>query len=87
MKKIIVISALWCPSCLILNKQLKKMQELYPDLIIQKLDYDFDDDVKNYEIGNILPVVISSGNGKQLVGENSDQELQEFIEGNVVNEK
>ena len=27
MKELVVVSAVWCPSCLILNKHLKKIKE------------------------------------------------------------
>ena len=40
--KIIVISAVWCPSCLILKKELKKIKEEY-QINYQLLDYDFDE--------------------------------------------
>ena len=48
MKNIVVISAVWCPSCLILNKHLKKLKEEY-DVNITKLDYDFDD-IEEYNV-------------------------------------
>ena len=38
MKKIVVISAVWCPSCLILKKHLKKLKEEYSTLEIETLD-------------------------------------------------
>ena len=45
-KEVIVISALWCPSCLLLKKELKKIHEEY-NLNFKTLDYDLDeDDVK-----------------------------------------
>ena len=34
MKELLVISAVWCPSCLILNKNLKKLRKEYPNLEI-----------------------------------------------------
>ena len=52
MKNIVVISAVWCPSCLILNKHLKKLKEEY-DINITKLDYDFDD-IEEYNVGDKL---------------------------------
>ena len=58
MKEIIVISALWCPSCLLLKKELKKIHEEY-NLSFKTLDYDLDeDDVKKYNVGDKLPVII-----------------------------
>ena len=43
-KELLVISAVWCPSCLILNKHLKKLKEEYSNLIISRLDYDMDEE-------------------------------------------
>jgi thiol-disulfide isomerase/thioredoxin len=87
MKKITVISALWCPSCLILNKQLKKIKNLYTDLEINILDYDIDEEkIQKYNVGTILPVIIAGDNGSRLIGEKSDEELENFIESEVKDE-
>ena len=81
--KLIVVSAVWCPSCLILNKQLKKIKDDYPELEIIKYDYDFDDEVEKYEVGEKLPVMIvldDDGNEiRRMVGEKKDEEIREFI--------
>ena len=78
MNKIVVISALWCPSCLILKKYLKKLNDEYPNIEIEALDYDFDEEkVKEYDVKDILPVIIA--NNKKLVGEKSYEEIVEFL--------
>ena len=78
MKKVIVISAIWCPSCLLLKKHLKKLKQDYPNIDIETLDYDFDDDkVKNYNVGNILPVMICDDN--RLIGEKDYNEIIKFL--------
>lgn len=81
-KSIIVISAVWCPSCLILNKHLKKIKENY-DIKITKLDYDFDD-IEEYNVGDKLPVIIlkdkNNNEIKRLIGEKSYQEIVDFLE-------
>ena len=80
-KKIIVISAVWCPSCLILKKNLKKLKNAYQDLEIETLDYDFDD-IEKYNVSNKLPVMISIENDKEidrLIGEKSYEEIIEFL--------
>ena len=92
MKEVLVISAIWCPSCLILNKNLKKLNKEYNDLPIRKLDYDLDEDeVKNYNIGNILPVMIIKENNKEtsrLIGEKTYEETVDFLKkGNIIWEK
>ena len=76
--KLIVISAVWCPSCLILKKHLKKIKENYPNIEIETLDYDFDEEeVKTYNVGDKLPVLIYDG--KKLIGEKSYEEILEFL--------
>ena len=82
--KLIVVSAVWCPSCLILSKQLKKIKEDYPELEIVKYDYDFDEEiVEKYNVGEKLPVMIvldDAGNEvRRLVGEKKDEEIREFL--------
>lgn len=75
--EIIVISAIWCPSCLILKKQLKRMHEEY-NLDFKLMDYDLDEeDVKDYNVGDKLPVIIYGD--KRLIGEKSDDELINFF--------
>ncbi len=82
MKEIVVISAVWCPSCLILNKHLKKLKE-EKNINITKLDYDLDEDiVSEYNVGDKLPVIILKENNietKRLVGEKTYDEIIEFI--------
>lgn len=82
MKKMIVISAVWCPSCLILKKHLKKLKSEYNDIIFEILDYDLDDDVKSYNVGNTLPVIIIKDDDNvenRLIGEKSYQEVLDFL--------
>lgn len=84
MNKLLVISAVWCPSCLILKKQLKKLNEEYPELVIKMLDYDFDD-ISEYNVGKILPVLIIESNGievDRLVGEKEYDEIISFLREN-----
>ena len=77
MKTITVISAVWCPSCLILKKHLKKLKKEY-DIDYEILDYDLDEEeIKQYEIGNVLPVIIYEN--KKLIGEKSYKEITDFL--------
>lgn len=76
-KEIIVISAVWCPSCLILKKTLKKIKEEY-HLNFKIYDYDLDEDIVNeYNVGDKLPVMIYED--KRLVGEKTYDEIIEFF--------
>lgn len=83
--KFVKITAMWCPSCLIMN-------DLITDIInehnFELMSYDFDldqDIVSKYNIGNILPVLIKTdeeGNEiKRITGEHSKKEIIDFIEG------
>ena len=76
-KEIIVISAVWCPSCLILKKELKKLHDEY-NLEFKMLDYDLDEEeVIKYNVGDKLPVMIY--NDKRLIGEKTYEEVVEFL--------
>ena len=81
--KIIVISAVWCPSCLILKKDLKKIKQEYENLEIETLDYDFDEEeVIKYNVNNKLPVIIALKDNKEvsrLIGEKNYQEIKDFL--------
>lgn len=83
--KIIKISALWCPSCLIMNDLIEDVLS-EKDVELIKYDYDLDDEiVKKYNVGNILPVLImvddNNNEIKRIVGEHNKKEIIEFIEG------
>ena len=81
MKKLIVISAVWCPSCLILKKHLKRLREEYSDIEIEMLDYDLDEEVVDtYNVGDKLPVIIYNDN--RLIGEKSYEEIISFLKEN-----
>ena len=82
-KKLVVISAIWCPSCLILKKNLKKLNMDYSNINIEYLDYDLDEElIKKYNIGEILPVIISINDDKEmgrLIGEKSYDDILTFL--------
>ena len=76
-KKLIVISAVWCPSCLVLKKHLKKLNSEF-NLKYDLLDFDLDEDeVSKYNVGDKLPVIIC--NNKRIIGEKSYEELVTFL--------
>lgn len=87
--KVIKISALWCSACIINNKIWKDIKKDFPDLEIEELDFDFDEDVKKYNVGDILPVVIFVDNNreiKRLIGEKKKDDIYRVIE-ELYNEK
>ena len=78
-KQLIIINAIWCPSCLLLKSKLKKLKEDY-DIEYKMLDYDLDEDeVNKYNVGDKLPVMIC--NDKRLIGEKSYEEIVSFLKG------
>ena len=82
-KRITIVSAVWCPSCLILKKHIKKISEEYQDIEIKYLDYDLDEeDVLKLNVGDKLPVIIayqSDNEINRLIGEKTYEEIVEFI--------
>ncbi len=83
--KIIKISAIWCPGCLVMKKIWKNILEDYPNLEIEELDYDMDNELVNkYNPGKILPVHIFLNDDNQelerLIGEQKETILREKIE-------
>lgn len=80
--KVIKISAMWCPSCIIMDKIFKDLKAKYTDIEFLEYDYDFDEEiVKKYSPGKILPVfiVMSDNKEERLVGEQTYEKLEELI--------
>lgn len=80
MKDIILIGAVWCPSCLTMEKLLKKINDERKDLNIIKLDYDMDIskiEELNLKDIEVIPVIVY--NDKRLIGEHKKKEIEEFI--------
>ena len=86
MKKLLVISAVWCPSCLVMSKYIKKIKEEFTNIEVTKLDYDFDEEeVRKYNVDKKLPVLILLDDNNEidrLIGEKDYNEIKEFIEEN-----
>ena len=57
MRKLIVISAVWCPSCLLLNKEIKNNKNDFIDIEIEKLDYDLYEDTIKYKKENLESII------------------------------
>lgn len=78
--KIIKISAIWCPACIITNNALNKLKKEY-EFDLEELDYDFDD-IEKYNVGDILPVLIFIKDNKEidrLIGEKNYKEIEEVL--------
>ncbi len=84
MMKVIMITAIWCPSCIIMRS---RYDELLKHYNITKIEYDFDDDtamIAPFKIGSILPVVIFMKDDEEvlrIIGEKSKKELTKLLEG------
>lgn len=89
--KIVKISAIWCGACLIMNKIWNKLKENYKFEDVE-LDYDMDEEeVKEYNPGDILPVfIVYDGDTEvlRLTGEFSESEfIEKLKEVGVILEK
>ena len=83
--KIIKISAIWCPGCLVMKKIWKNILNDYNDLDITELDYDMNsEEVKKYNPGKVLPVVIfldkNDNELERLIGEQKEDILRNPID-------
>ena len=79
--KLIKISAIWCPSCLIMEKVWKNLEEELPEIEFISYDYDLDDEVDNYNPGDILPIIILENNNQELTRFIGEKTKEEIIEG------
>lgn len=79
--KIVKISSLGCPSCIIMNKVFNKIKENY-SFDYEEFDYDFDE-TDSFNAGNVMPVYIFYKNDKEvarLVGEHNFDEFSNLME-------
>lgn len=82
--KIVRISAMWCPACIIMNKFWSGVEKEFSNIEFVTYDLDMDEDVvKEYTPGDILPVLIAFEDEKELkrtVGEKNLEDTKKFIE-------
>lgn len=80
--EIIIITAIWCPSCLLMKPKYKKILNNYQDINSHFYDYDFDnDEIKKYNVDKILPVCIIKNNDIEV-----SRLIGEIKEENIINE-
>ena len=77
--KIIKINAMWCPGCLISKSIWNEIENDYPNHEYISFDYDLDEDiVEQYNVGDILPVLIFEEDNKEIkriIGEKNKKEI------------
>ena len=80
--KVVKINAIWCSGCLVMNKIWKNILKS-KNIETINLDYDMDEDeVKKYNVGDVLPVFIFYKDDKEvrrIVGETSEEELFKIL--------
>ena len=77
--KIVLITAMWCSSCIIMRPRYDKFKEMFEFV---ELDYDYDD-VSIYNPDKTLPVAIVFKENKEIkriIGEKSNKELNKIFE-------
>lgn len=80
--KVVKITALWCSACLIMNK---RWDEVLKEKEIETISLDLDmdeEEVANYQVGDILPVFIFYKGDKEvrrIVGEKTTREMLAII--------
>lgn len=83
--KIIKVGAMWCPACIKMSKFWNKIKLDYSNIEFIDLDIDMDEEeVKELNIGNILPEIIVYDNDKEvkrIIGEKKEQEIKEELGG------
>lgn len=82
--KIERITAIWCPSCLLMKSRWENIEKEFSEIEFIDYDYDFDEDIVNSRnVGKILPVCILYKNDQEIsriVGEKTEKELRELLE-------
>ena len=78
--KIIKIGALWCSACLVTNNALDKFIKENKNIKLETLDYDFDEDeVKKYEPGEVLPVLIFFDGDKEILRLKGEKTYKDIV--------
>ena len=82
--RIIKVGAMWCPACIKMSKFWNKIKLDYSNIEFIDLDIDMDEEeVKELNIGNILPEIIVYDNDKEvkrIIGEKKQEEIESVID-------
>ncbi|MFA6410951.1 MAG: thioredoxin family protein [Candidatus Buchananbacteria bacterium] len=85
--KVLIFTAVWCPSCILMKLRWEKISPVYPWLETINYDYDLDAEmVKKYNISKDIPVFIflneTGDEFRRLTGETDKKDLIKLIEEN-----
>jgi thiol-disulfide isomerase/thioredoxin len=79
--KVIILSAIWCPACLIVKSTIHKIQKDYPMFQPQFIDIDEEETLAaKYEPLKILPVFIIEDDAGNVIKRMSGELKREVIE-------
>lgn len=82
--KIIIVSAVWCPACLIMHSRYDEIKKLFPHFEYIDYDYDLDEDlIASYNVGTTLPVLIVLNNNQEvtrIIGEKTIEQIKAILE-------
>ena len=80
--KLVRISAIWCTSCILTYNDFNEIKKEYKEFEYEELDYDTDQ-IEEYNVGNILPVIIVYKDNKEvtrIIGEKRKKEIKKVLE-------
>lgn len=85
--KIVRISAIWCPSCLVMRPRFEELDKLFPQIESKTYDIDLDEEASSFNAGQILPVFILIDNDGteigRLIGEQKLEVLKKMVEDHL----
>ena len=87
--RFVLITAVWCPSCLVMRPLYERVMKEFPEIPYIRLDIDFDEESKEYHPGKILPVFILEDENKnellRIAGEHKVDHIITNVKEKVVN--
>lgn len=88
--RIILVTAIWCPTCLIMRPRYVTVIKKIPMADFTEFDYDTDaDSIGPLKIGKILPVAIVQIDGNEvfrIIGEKSPKALETALDEYITHE-
>lgn len=78
--KIVRLTALWCPACIIMHGMWQELEQLYPDIEFVKYDIDIDEDMADYyDNPAILPLIVFYKDDQEVLRVNGEKNKKELI--------